>query len=641
MPAAGGCSTRSAREPAGRAAAPLRRAGTSTQPDAGPPRRPARCADGGDRRTSTPTQDAGAAAGRARRGPVLPDLDASEWSSAPNHTHVLTRPEAMAARFAEHPEAVAETVRLAEHAAVRPDRRSRLPLPRRRMTADATRELARGLPVEFERPLPAGHRHRSEAQRRLEQELSIIDHLGLSGFFFLHHEILELAREVAVEVRGPDTASALLPPGRGRGSSVSSIVCYLTGLSHIDPIANELAIGRFLHEDIDRPARHRHRLPPRHPREADPAVHEHYGNERAALGRRVPHLSRLGVRSASWARRWGCRPGRSSGWPAARRAWGGAGHRREGHPDRARRAASLPAAGRGSPRWPTRPTASHDTSPSIPAGWSSPPSPLIDCCPVVPAAMEGRQMVQWDKDSCSDAGFLKIDLLGLGMLSAVERCVEMIAARHGERIDLSRIPFDDQPTYRGDPGRRHRRRLSDREPRADGHRLRRTRPASLADLTIQVALVRPGPIVGGSVNPYIERRQQLADRPRLSDPLPAPLASRSRSTDARDDHLPGPGDRSRPRVRRVHRRAGREPATRDEPQALPGGDRRAPRAVHPRALARPTPTPPSRWRAGVGDGRRVRRVRVSQGPRRRLRPARPTSRPGCGSTTPQSSCARC
>ena len=73
--------------------------------------------------------------------------------------------------------------------------------------------------------------------------------------------------------------------------------------------------------------------------------------------------------------------------------------------------------------------------------------PLIDCCPVLPAAMEGRQLCQWDKDSCADAGFLKIDLLGLGMLSAVERCVEMIARVRGERVDLSRIPFDDKETY--------------------------------------------------------------------------------------------------------------------------------------------------------------------------------------------------
>ena len=73
--------------------------------------------------------------------------------------------------------------------------------------------------------------------------------------------------------------------------------------------------------------------------------------------------------------------------------------------------------------------------------------PLVELCPVVPAAMEGRQMVQWDKDSCADAGFLKIDLLGLGMLSAVERCVEEIGRTRSERIDLSRVPLDDEPVW--------------------------------------------------------------------------------------------------------------------------------------------------------------------------------------------------
>src|SRR5260370_6100709 len=76
-----------------------------------------------------------------------------------------------------------------------------------------------------------------------------------------------------------------------------------------------------------------------------------------------------------------------------------------------------------------------------------PARPLTDCRPVVPAAMEGGQLCQWDKDSCADAGFLKIDLLGLGMLSAVEDCVEQIAGTHGEVIDLSRIPFDDPAIY--------------------------------------------------------------------------------------------------------------------------------------------------------------------------------------------------
>src|SRR5213078_1387451 len=123
----------------------------------------------------------------------------------------------------------------------------------------------------------------AEARARLEQELRVIFELGLAGFFLLHHDMLELAREVAVEVRGADSVRALLAPGRGRGSSVSSLVCYLIGLSHIDPVANRLALGRFLHEDL-------RGLPdidldfPREVREAlIPRVHERYGRDRAAL----------------------------------------------------------------------------------------------------------------------------------------------------------------------------------------------------------------------------------------------------------------------------------------------------------------------------------------------------------------------
>ena len=93
--------------------------------------------------------------------------------------------------------------------------------------------------------------------------------------------------------------------------------------------------------------------------------------------------------------------------------------------------------------------------------------PLVELVPVQPAAMTGRQICQWDKDSCSDAGFLKIDLLGLGMLSAVEDCVEQIAEVYGEPIDLTRIPLDDRDGLRGDPAGGHDRRLPDREPRAD------------------------------------------------------------------------------------------------------------------------------------------------------------------------------
>jgi error-prone DNA polymerase len=147
--------------------------------------------------------------------------------------------------------------------------------------------------------------------------------------------------------------------------------------------------------------------------------------------------------------------------------------------------------------------------------------PLVDCCPVMPAAMAGRQMVHWDKDSCSDAGFLKIDLLGLGMLSAVERCVDAIARRSGETIDLSRIPFDDPETF-GAIQRAETTGVFQIESRAQMGSLRRTRPETLDDLTIQVAIVRPGPIVGGAVNPYIERRQRIREDPGYEVPYDHP-----------------------------------------------------------------------------------------------------------------------
>jgi len=139
-------------------------------------------------------------------------------------------------------------------------------------------------------------------------------------------------------------------------------------------------------------------------------------------------------------------------------------------------------------------------------------SPLIDLCPVQPSAMEGRNLVQWDKDSCADAGFLKIDLLGLGMLSAVERCVDEIARVRGERIDLSRIDYSDQEVYGAIQGA-ETTGVFQIESRAQMQSLKRTKPASLDDLTVQVALVRPGPIQGGAVHPYIERRERLRADP--------------------------------------------------------------------------------------------------------------------------------
>ena len=215
-------------------------------------------------------------------------LDASEPLRRGNHAHVLSTPQAMAARFADHPEAVAETTRLAEALTfdLCSDLGYRYPGAE---DATASRALAEVCAARFDERYPRGSAHHEEAKARLEEELRVIDELGLAGFFLLHRDLLELAREVAVEVRGrggqdgTTNPRSLLPPGRGRGSSVSSIVCHLTGLSHVDPIANKLLLGRFLNEeltalpdiDLDFPRDIREVLIPR--------VHERYGRERSAL----------------------------------------------------------------------------------------------------------------------------------------------------------------------------------------------------------------------------------------------------------------------------------------------------------------------------------------------------------------------
>ena len=178
-------------------------------------------------------------------------LDASEPERRGNFSHVLASPAAMASRFPDHPEAVAETAALAER--LRFDLTSDLGYryPGSEDTA-AMRKLSELSQARLQDRYEGAGEVRASATGRLEQELRIIERLGLAGFFLLHHDMLELAREVALEVRGPGSVRSLLPPGRGRGSSVSSIVCFLTGLSHVDPIANDLLIGRFLNEELTR-----------------------------------------------------------------------------------------------------------------------------------------------------------------------------------------------------------------------------------------------------------------------------------------------------------------------------------------------------------------------------------------------------
>jgi error-prone DNA polymerase len=436
-------------------------------------------------------------------------LDETEPRRRGNSSHVLAPPGRMAERFREHPDAVEESGRLADRLRfdLTEDLGYRYPGSE---DPDADRRLAE---ICWER-LRKRYGERSDPASRLEEELRVIRHLGLSGFFLLHRDMLELAREVACEVRGPDSVRRLLPPGRGRGSSVSSIVCYLTGLSHIDPIENELLLGRFLNEelsalpdiDLDFPRDIRDVLIPR--------VHDRYGRDRCAL---VAAFATFQVRSAvrDFAKALGLPPGEIERLARAVDPW----------KDRNDIEGDVPRA--SSPRWDALVKLARDAwglprhQSQHPGGMVISTQPLVDLCPVQPASMEGRQMVQWDKDSCGDAGFLKIDLLGLGMLSAVERCVDEIARVRGERIDLSRIPYDDQEVY-ARVQEAETMGVFQIESRAQMQMLKRTRPENLDDLTVQVALVRPGPIIGGAVHPYIENRKALREDPSFEVPYPHP-----------------------------------------------------------------------------------------------------------------------
>jgi error-prone DNA polymerase len=465
-----------------------------------------------DRRRA-PLQDALVAIGRRET------LEESEPCRRGNSTSALTSPGAMAARFVEYPEAVAETGRLAG-----------------RLRFDLTEQLGYRYPGSEDPKADAelarvcshrlaerygGNARLLEAQWRLEEELAIIRQLGLSGFFLLHRDLLELAREVAAEVRGPDSARGVLPPGRGRGSSVSSIVCYLTGLSHVDPVEAELFSGRFLNQettsmpdiDLDFPRDIREALIPR--------VHERYGREHSALVAAFPTYRPKGaIRDL----------GKALGLPPEeidKVAKTVGFHEGAGEIERDLVAALGPQRA-AEPRWRALlPLAAEIMglprhSSQHPGGMVIATRPLIDVCPVVPAAMAGRQTVQWDKDGCADAGFLKIDLLGLGMLSAVERCVEEVGRARGERLDLSRIPLDDEGVYESI-------RAADTtgvfqiESRAQMQMLPRTQPRDLDDLIVQVALVRPGPIQGGAIHPYIERRKLRREDPGYAIPYEHPL----------------------------------------------------------------------------------------------------------------------
>jgi len=446
-------------------------------------------------------------------------LEGSHRERRPNSEFFLRPPAEMAARFADHPRAVANTIAIALRCAAFdladpsqlgyhfPDFERRESEHGR--TADEA--LAAYCDSRFEERYPAAATDPAVlrgAREQLASELALIAKHGLGGFFLIYRDLQHLATAVAREVRGPKSVREEkgLPPGRGRGSSVSSIVCYLVGLSHIDPVKNRLFFKRFLNEDLRsvpdidldfaREIREKLIL----------EVYARYGHDHAAL---VCSYATYHLRSAIRDL------GKAIGLPAAaidRLAKLSEGHGADTVREELRRLPEFQDTSSG-PLWQhlVDLAAQIDGFPrhigQHVGGMIISSRPLVESVPVQPAAMDGRFICQWDKDGCNDARFIKIDFLSLGMLSLVEEVIEQVWEHRGEKVDLGRIDYGEQAIYdaicAGDTVG-----LFQVESRAQIQMLPRTQPRNLDDLAVQVSIVRPGPIVGGAVNPYVRRREE-------------------------------------------------------------------------------------------------------------------------------------
>jgi error-prone DNA polymerase len=419
-------------------------------------------------------------------------LDRAGRLLAVNALRHLRSREEMTARFADRPEWITASREIAGRCAFTLAnlgyRFPEFPIPPGETQASFLRILTlHGARERYGHPLPG------KARRQLERELAVIGKLDLAGYFLIVHDIARFAREEGILAQG-------------RGSAANSAVCYALGITAVDPVAMGLLFERFLSEergewpdiDID--------LPSGDQREkAIQYVFDKYGEHGAAMTAVViTYKTRLAVREMGKVLGMGDdaidRLAKliSSLEHRDDHESVGATLRQAGVDPTAPRIAtllSLVEEVRGLPRH----LGQHTGGIVIAAGR------LDEVVPIEPARMQNRRVVQWDKEDCADLGIIKIDLLGLGMLQAIEDTLEQIRRHEGLEVDLARLPADDPETYA-------MIRKADTigtfqiESRAQMSTLPRMRPERFYDLVVEVAIIRPGPITGRMVHPYLNRR---------------------------------------------------------------------------------------------------------------------------------------
>jgi error-prone DNA polymerase len=330
-----------------------------------------------------------------------------------------------------------------------------------------------------------------EVTQRLQRELEVIEKTGLAEFFLINWDLMRFAREHGV-------------PGQGRGSAADSIVAYVLGITRVDPIEHNLLFERFLHEemtstpdiDIDFSTEHREQV--------IQYIYEKYGWERTGMVCNVVTFQpRMAIRQV----------GKALGFSAE----------------------LLDRLAKGVDRWFTEDVEDSMLG-SVPPPDMRPQSwahflelcrevlefprhlsihnggmlvtgePLVDIAPVEPAAMEGRRVVQFNKDDVEDLGLIKMDMLGLRTLSVVAESLELIRDRTGARPDLDQLKLDDPAVFEMCSAA-DTIGVFQIESRAQMQTLPRTRPKTFNDLVVEVAIIRPGPVQGNAVHPYIRRKQ--------------------------------------------------------------------------------------------------------------------------------------